>query len=147
MYPYGYLAIGGVVVAGGVLAWLWLRNAVTGNDTAFQRVILNDAAGWLSGQLNAPADTIVQALREQIENRAVSPLLQRVLRIDVELTQTNPENCEQSVAVALRGEGDAVVVGKIARPVNWEQLPGEVRREFISTGKKVQSFILMKQGA
>jgi hypothetical protein len=69
------------------------------------------------------------------------------LRIDVEVSRTKPDACERTVVVALRGPEQNVLVGKIAREVGWENLPGDVRREFIQSGKPVQCFILVEKAA
>lgn len=129
---------------GGYMVYNWFRKTEEKVEAEFKATILRSAARWLETKLNGlSANQIEKALTQWLDEGKQAPMLTSILRIECQITRGATE-CPIKVTVALEQEGK-VIAGEIEQKVAWEDLPKEVRSEFIRTGNPVQVFVIVER--
>lgn len=113
-------------------------------EDPFRHQVFKDIAEVMAKRIKAPPAEIETALRELADHERDSPALETLRRIDCEIVKQSPTHAQCTVLVALIHDGD-VLLQKITRDVPWENLPQPVRADFIRSGQKTQSFVVIER--
>ena len=145
------LFISGAVVAVGYvgyryrrLLWRGFRTGKVGQVDAVEQPLLADAAQWLAPRLGASPEAIDRALVEASGTGRCPPLVKPVRRIECAYEKTRPDCCRLTLGIVLAENGDTVL-HRLTRDVAWEDLPREIRRDFLRPGNLAQRFLLIDQ--
>jgi len=138
-----------VIVGGGAFAVKnWMKRSGNRIDDAFRDGIIADAAQVLAQETGQSAESIKNALKDAIDSDRVSPMLDRLLRIEYAMTQLSPDECRRKVIVAcMLTDGAQVNVSEIARSQRWLELPDAIRREFMAKGGADQHYVVFERCA
>lgn len=138
-----------IIVGGGAFAVKnWMRRSGNRIDDSFREGVIADAAQVLVQEIGQPAEFIKNALKDVIDNDRVSPVLDRLLRIEYAMTQLSPDECRRKVIVAcVSTDGTQVNVSEIARSQRWLELPDAIRREFMAKGGVDQQYVVFERCA
>ncbi len=142
-----------VVPAAGVayMVWAsWRHNQDA--DESFHEGVLADAATLLSrgpeGDARGDSRPLLAALRALLDSGQCSPLLERLERVEVEVTSEDAdEQCDRTVTVAQRRDDRSASVQRLTRRVPWLSLPAELRLQFIQRNEDRVVLLLLRRTA
>jgi hypothetical protein len=123
-----------------VYKWLPKKTEQEFNDLIQSLVTSEDLVNWLVNKLEVPKNQVETALIQWMDGGKQDPIITSVLRIECGITRMK-RKCLVKIAIAVKGE-DGVVMGEKECEINWEDLPQDIRRNFIRSGKPTQVFIL-----
>ena len=136
----GYLILIGAVATMALASHRWSTRLDEADSGRMQALAQRRAAGWLSKELDQPFADVQKALNEQLRGTP-SPILERLMRIECQLSVLNARECRLLVVVML-ADGAQARVGEISGDLSREELPSSMRSEFIRNGNKPQTFVL-----
>lgn len=112
----------------------WLRAGVNQHDAKFRRDILQHAAEIAAGDDPSALPEIAQAL---LSGQART----KVLRVECVLRKLSPSQVECKTVVALP-HSQGVVRRSTTRVFEWDELPSQVRSDFIRHGNEEQVYLM-----
>ncbi|MGD0091106.1 MAG: hypothetical protein ABSE73_14405, partial [Planctomycetota bacterium] len=109
----------------------------------FRGRVVDDAAHWLARRLEHSEDTVRAALCDRHD----AAELESVERVECEVEKLDRQVTTRTFILIHTPSGQ-VETGEIIRDLLWEDLPGDIREEFIQHGeKKLRIVVLDKQVA
>lgn len=135
----GLLAVAVALVLGVLLVIRIARRSEAENNRSQMDIVIGDildAVGVTAenGRRAALASEIRAALETKTDFQA--PELASVLRIECAYTKTGEGSCRRDLVVLSRKAEGLGSKKTLTRTVGWEYLDGEVRKEFITSGKQ-----------
>jgi hypothetical protein len=109
----------------------------------FEKTLGKDIEEALKPEVSLPTDELQSAVRG-ILARAGAPVARQIpalLRIEYEVFKLNSNRVRRTLAIALRKE-EGACLKKIMREMPWEDVPSEIRGEFIKQNKSTLVYSL-----
>jgi hypothetical protein len=149
------MSVTGFIVTVSVVAgawWLLTRNrnrsgGQSAVDRQFMQGVLGDAASAIAQNGDSrDVEALRAALQELEGRRADPPILAPLLRLDYEVVKRTPSEVDLTVTVLLMVDGQARKVTSKST-VRWENLPNDIRAEFIRANVPSQAFTFFSREA
>jgi hypothetical protein len=94
--------------------------------------LYEEIATKLSEQMNVPKEDVLKAIRPELKKSDAMPPIS--LRLECTFRKLNSSTLEIQVAAIYLRDG-APRTTTLTRILSWDEVPADVRREFIHTGK------------
>ncbi len=120
------------------------RNSLTprGSESdQFARNLMDDAARQLAPKLNVPESELGQALWNCREGKPPGETLIAPIRVECAITKIASNQICLCVQMLCQQDGRSVIT-TLKRECAWDNLPREIRSEFIRTGQMELHYIL-----
>jgi hypothetical protein len=134
----------GIITIGVWIIYKWFQKSSGDSQRTFQEGVIADSAEWLSQRLTFSKKEVESALRGLIMEGRSNPILEEVMKIELEITKISPTMAKRTIVVVFAGDKEPVL-GKIIAEIPWEDLPEDVRREFIRNPSEPQVFAVVER--
>jgi len=135
------------VAVGAFLVYKWIRRGRSKKRRTFQDQAITDASNWIAEQFNKPPDEVSTALKSLIAGESQNAILEPLSRIECEIVKESPAQFKRTVIVAVNNGTGSASIGRISRNVAWEDMPANIRADFIKGGEKTLCFIVVEKAA
>jgi hypothetical protein len=131
-----------------LLVWRKIKSAPTDspNDSesdGFARNLMEEVARAAANKLNLETE-LSRALWNCRQGKSLGNVLTAPLRVECTLTKTAANRIGVCVQMLCQQDGRAVIISS-KRECSWDELPREIRSEFIKTGQPELVYVLCEQ--
>jgi hypothetical protein len=111
----------------------------------FARSLINDVAREVARARNSSGEELAQALWNCRVGKPTGDVLIAPLRVECTLTKVAANRIGVCVQMLCQEDGRAAIIS-LKRDYSWDELPREIRSEFIKTGQPEQHYVLCELG-
>ncbi|MGD1086655.1 MAG: hypothetical protein ABSA47_18105 [Verrucomicrobiota bacterium] len=127
----------------------WIRRMLeivfgSTNDSRFLSDILEAAARQLSETLAADRQAVDMAIKDCREGRANEFARKLHLRIDCTIKKLSAARAAVTISIALTKDSRPILA-RVHREVSWDELPREIRSEFIRNNPAELCYVIAEQ--